>query len=276
MNEVNCPRISIITPSFNQARYIEETIKSVERQNYGNIEHIVMDGGSTDGTVEILRKYPHLIWFAESDHGQADALNKGLNKATGDIIGWINSDDFYERDIFPSVARCFDDPSVLWVVGNLTYVFEESGDAIPGRSPVVTSEALIKNPDIVRQQPAFFRKALLETVGAWNPEFHMIMDYDLWIRLAKVSAPKMVDRNWAYFRCHALQKSTYVNLKRQLNEIGRVLARERVPRGAVRKIRSKKQWYWIKSRIKHALIEAGALDDKYRARPLRVDVGAKE
>jgi len=276
MNGFIPPKISILTPSFNQARYIEETIESVTRQDYGNVEHIVMDGGSTDGTVGILRKHPHLIWFSESDKGQADALNKGLRQASGDIVGWINSDDFYARDVFASVVRCFDDPSVQWAVGNLTYVFEESSDAIPGRSPAVTPAALIQNPDIVRQQPAFFRKALLETVGAWNPEFHMVMDYDLWIRLAKVSAPKMVDANWAYFRCHAGQKSTYVNLKRQLDEIGRVLARERVPESAVRRIRRKKRWYWTKGWIKNALIEAGALDEKYRARPLRVDAGGGE
>ena len=100
-------KISIITPSFNQARFIEQTILSVLRQDYPCVEHIVVDGGSTDGTIDIMRRYPHLIWSSEADNGQADALNKGLSKATGDIIGWINSDDYYADNIFAEVEGSF-------------------------------------------------------------------------------------------------------------------------------------------------------------------------
>ena len=87
-----CPKVSVITPSFNQAQFIEETIRSVQRQSGVEVEHIVVDGGSTDGTVDILRKYPHLIWISEQDNGQSDALNKGLALASGEIIGWLNSE----------------------------------------------------------------------------------------------------------------------------------------------------------------------------------------
>lgn len=99
-------KLTIITPSFNQAPYIEQTIRSVLAQDYPCVEHIVIDGGSTDCTVDVLKKYPHLQWVSEKDRGQADALNKGLAKASGDIIGWVNSDDYYEHKIFGSIVKC--------------------------------------------------------------------------------------------------------------------------------------------------------------------------
>lgn len=101
------PKISVVTPSFNQAQYIEKTIQSVIQQDYPNFEHIVIDGGSTDGTIEILKKYAHLKWISEKDRGQSDALNKGLKSADGEIIAWIDSDDWYEQDTFSAVARFF-------------------------------------------------------------------------------------------------------------------------------------------------------------------------
>ena len=110
-------KISIITPSFNQGEYIEQTILSVLNQSYKNFEHIICDGGSTDGTVDILKKYKHLVWVSEKDAGQSDALNKALSICTGDIIGWINSDDYYHSDdIFEYVTSKFT-PQTNWVIG---------------------------------------------------------------------------------------------------------------------------------------------------------------
>ena len=95
------PRFSVVTPSFNQAEFIRDTIDLVVAQDYPNFEHIVVDGGSTDGTIDILRSYPHLTWTSEPDRGQSDALNKGFSKAQGDVIAWINSDDYYApRGVF--------------------------------------------------------------------------------------------------------------------------------------------------------------------------------
>ncbi len=102
--EQSYPKISIVTPSYNSAEFIEDCIQSVLKQNYPNFEHIIIDGGSTDGTVEILKKYPHLKWISEPDEGQSDALNKGFKKAEGDIIGWLNSDDVYLPGTFNKVA----------------------------------------------------------------------------------------------------------------------------------------------------------------------------
>src|ERR1700691_3409482 len=104
---ISDPMISIITPSFNQGAYMEQTIQSVLNQHCGRVEHIVVDGGSADDTVDILKKYPHLIWVSEKDRGQADALTKGLALAKGDIIGWVNSDDYYQDNIFAAVVSHF-------------------------------------------------------------------------------------------------------------------------------------------------------------------------
>ena len=176
-------KVSIITPSYNQAQYIEQNIQAVARQGSAEVEHIVVDGGSTDGTVDILKKHSHIIWVSEADGGQADALNKGLAKASGEIIGWLNSDDLYVEGILPEVVDEFRSSSVQWVIGNLTTLYEATDSWVARRSPVIDHDALLENPDIVRQQPTFFRRSLLDKCGAWDARYHMTMDYDLWVRL---------------------------------------------------------------------------------------------
>ncbi|MEA5112586.1 MAG: glycosyltransferase family 2 protein [Geobacteraceae bacterium] len=257
MNFNTPSKISIITPSFNQDAYIDQTIQSVLKQNYPDFEHIVIDGGSTDRTVQILKSYEHLVWISEKDRGQADALNKGLRYAKGDVIGWINSDDYYESNIFKFVMDQFYRPETQWVIGNLTYQFDGIGTLIPNKSPVVSYERLIRNPDIVKQAPAFFRRSFLERVGGWNPDFFMVMDFDLWVRLSKCSPPKMVDHNWAYFRIHSMQKTSISNTQRQLMEIVQVLKRESVPLSITARVYTRKQCHALKSLLKNMFIEAG-------------------
>ncbi|RZK26019.1 MAG: glycosyltransferase, partial [Flavobacterium sp.] len=125
---IDFPKISIITPSFNQCQYIEQTILSVLNQNYPNLEYIVIDGGSTDGTVDILKKYDGRIayWTSEPDKGQTDALNKGFERATGDIVNWINSDDYYAPDTLAQVAASFARQPVQ-AVTTVVRNFEEGG-----------------------------------------------------------------------------------------------------------------------------------------------------
>lgn len=263
------PLISIITPSFNQASYIEQTIRSVLDQTYPNVQHIVVDGGSTDGTVDILKRYPHLIWISEKDRGQADALNKGLELATGALVGWINSDDYYQRNIFVSVAEHFRSPSVQWVVGNLADVFDDGSLSAFRRSPEVSFDSLIRNPDIVRQQPTFFRRDALITAGGWNAELYMVMDFDLWLRLAKRAPPVMTNGNWAFYRTHAAQKSGLRNILRQASEIAAVLDREDIPRHLIAAHRHRKLWYWMKGLTKSRMIDLGLIPQRYRTRPIR-------
>jgi glycosyltransferase involved in cell wall biosynthesis len=265
----NLPLISIITPSYNQGAFIEQTIRSVLLQDYPRVQHIVVDGGSTDGTLEVLRHYPHLEWLSEPDRGQADALNKGLRLAKGDIIGWINSDDYYVPAVFASVARHFETRDADWLVGNLANVFGDGESPKFLASPKIDPDTLMRNPDIVRQQPTFFRRSAIEAAGGWNAQFYMAMDFDLWMRLARVSAPAMVDENWALFRCHAAQKSGHANMLRQSREIAAIMRREGVPPRFVAGHIVLKRWYWLKGVVKSWLLSAGLLPARYHSRPLR-------
>lgn len=260
---------SVITPSYQQGQYIRENIESVLAQGWPTVEHIVVDGGSRDETVTILESYPHLKWVSEKDEGQADALNKGLLLATGDIVGWINSDDYYNEDVFNSVAACFADPTVHWVIGDLSLLEESSGSFIPLKSPEVSFESLQRNPDIVRQQATFFRRELLQRAGGWNKSFFMVMDFDLWIRLAKLSKPLMLQKQLAVFRIQKDQKSSLSNLQRQSTELQLVLNREGASAVNIYRLKLKKDWFWLKGTIKVLLVKMGLLNSKYLHKPYR-------
>lgn len=263
-------KISVITPSYNQAQYVEATIQSVLDQSGVEVEHLVMDGGSTDGTVEILRRYPHLIWVSEKDGGQADALNKGLARATGDIIGWLNSDDLYTPGALAEVAQAFKDPQVGWVIGSLTTLYEATDSAIADRSPAVDLAGLFADPDIVRQQPTFFRRSLIERAGGWNARYHMTMDYDLWVRLVRLSAPAMVNRQWAVFRIHPFQKTSRRNLMTQLVELTEIMRREGASAASICRLWLRRAVLYTKISLKECLIAAGLLNARYASRPIRL------
>ena len=276
LNSLSQPlKLTIITPSFNQGGYIEQTISSVLRQDHLHVEHIVIDGGSTDSTVDVLKRYSHLRWVSEKDRGQADALNKGLAKATGDIIGWINSDDYYEHNSFGSVMKCFEDLDVMWVTGHLTFLLDQTGELVAKKSPTVTYDRLVSNPDIVRQPSTFFRRNFIEQAGGWNPEFFMVMDFDLWVRLAKISPPRMIDKNLAYFRIHALQKTSHTNTLRQKRELVTILTREHVHWTITTRIRMQKNWAALKGRLKVLLLKLKIISPKGPTTSFRESLGIK-
>ena len=221
-------KISILTPSYNQGEFIEKNIQSVLSQSYPDVEHIIIDGGSTDNTLDILNKYKHLKWISEKDKGQADALNKGLLMASGEIVGWINSDDYYQADILKDVVSHFHDTTVNWIIGNLTYYYAELNIQKPIKNGIITYEKLLKNPDIVKQPGAFFRKEIIENVGGWESDHFMVMDFDLWLKISKKSPPKIVDKNYAFFVIHGGQKTNYKNNRLQIMEINKVLKENNV------------------------------------------------
>jgi len=209
-NKINKLKFSVITPSFNQGEYIEQTIISVLEQNYDNFEHIVIDGGSTDNTISILKKYPHLKWVSEKDKGQSDAINKSLRMATGDIIAWVNSDDWYEPGIFKDVAQYFlQNPEKNIVMGDCNLV-DENGNIF---DKIINQERGYKtirrywiSRSIPTQPAMFFKKQLIDEWGYLDESLHYAMDYDLWIRFAKNNRFYHLDRVAAYYRFHSTAK----------------------------------------------------------------------
>ena len=260
-------KISIITPSFNQGEFIEQNITSVLSQNYPNFEHIVIDGGSTDNTVEILKKYSHLKWVSEPDEGQADAINKGLKIAEGEIIGWLNSDDYYLPDIFNLINEEFNFEKSDWLIGNTKYYYSILDKFIDVKSPIITYEKLICDPDIVKQPPTFFKRSFLEDLGGLNSKYYMIMDYDLWLRAAKVSVPKMLNHSFTVFVIHPLQKTNPKNTLLQTREIVSVQRREGAPFKCRLKIVLKKLVNIIRSLIKSLAVKLHVIDQIYRNTP---------
>jgi len=204
------PLVTIVTPSYNQAVYIEETIQSVLNQDYKNIQYIIIDGASTDGTVNIIEKHKKRIskWVSESDQGQTDAINKGFSLAEGEIIGWLNSDDtLLPHAVSEAVQYLSDHPAVGLVYGDANYIDE--GSEVIGKFPAAqtTLEKLQRGYVHIPQQASFFRKSLWDQVGPLDPSFYFAMDYDLWVRLASVSEIKYLARLWANFRLHADAKT---------------------------------------------------------------------
>lgn len=181
------PRISIVTPSYNQGKFIEETIRSVLLQGYPNVEYIIIDGGSTDQTIEIIQKYQQYIayWISESDHGQADALNKGFIKATGDLIGWQNSDDYYYPDAFMYAAQGainFKEYDVFYGSRNLLNLDGKDSITKDSHMSEFALEQMIPNTNMSNQS-TFFRKKIFQEGNFINKSFNHCMDHEFFWRL---------------------------------------------------------------------------------------------
>jgi glycosyltransferase involved in cell wall biosynthesis len=209
-------KISIITPSFNQVSFLKETMESIHSQKVdAEVEHIIIDGGSTDGTVQYLESLGNLVrWVSESDQGQADAVNKGIRMATGDIIGWLNSDDLYLPGALQAVADYFTGhPDCRWLYGKCR-IIDKSGNE---RWKWITryKNARLKKfmygkllrENFISQPAVFFRKDLFEEAGALNLELHYAMDYDLWLRFGRISPAGVINRDISSFRRHGSSKS---------------------------------------------------------------------
>jgi glycosyltransferase involved in cell wall biosynthesis len=204
------PLVSIVTPSFNQARYFEATIRSALEQDYPNIEYIVVDGGSTDGSVEIIKKYADRLawWVSEKDQGQTDAINKGFARARGDILAWINSDDTYEPGAVSAAVKYLQDhPDVGMVYGDAHFI-DEGGRVIGKFAARQTDYLRLRRGYVhIPQQAAFFRADLWREVGPLDPSFYFAMDYDLWVRLAARAPIQYTPQMWANFRLHSSGKT---------------------------------------------------------------------
>jgi glycosyltransferase involved in cell wall biosynthesis len=202
--------ISIVTPSFNQAAFLEQTICSVLEQDYPRIEYIIIDGGSTDGSLEIIQRHAGRIawWVSEPDRGQTDAINKGFAHAHGEILAWLNSDDTYQPGALSEAAAFLSaHPEVGMVYGDANLV-DEGGQVI-GKFPAAQTDYKLLRRGYVHipQQAAFFRARLWREVGPLDPTFYFAMDYDLWVRLARLAPLRYNPRPWANFRLHSRGKS---------------------------------------------------------------------
>ncbi len=210
MSDPASPLVSIVTPSFNQARYLESTIRSVLGQDYPNVEYIIVDGGSADGSAEIIRRYSDRLawWVSEKDRGQTDAINKGFSHAHGEILAWLNSDDTYEpHAITEAVGFLRALPEVGLVYGDANFIDE--GGRIIGRFPAAQTDyrRLRQGYVHIPQQASFWRADLWRRVAPLDPSFYFAMDYDLWVRLAALAPVRYTRRVWASFRLHTQGKT---------------------------------------------------------------------
>lgn len=203
------PKFTIITPSYNQAFFLEQTILSVIEQNYPNLEYIIIDGGSYDSSLDIIRKYEKNIYFyiSEKDSGQANAINKGLRKASGEIIGWLNSDDLLEKDALFKVAKSYINNRTDFIYGN-GFVFYQNFPWLkkaikPG---LITSEQLTYS-DPLLQPSVFWSRKVVDEVGYLDENLKYVLDWDFFIRIGKKFKLYYLDAYLSSYRFHSDHKT---------------------------------------------------------------------
>lgn len=220
-------KISIVTPSLNQCRFLQRTLASIlNQQGDFALESIVIDGGSTDGTIEYLQGIddPRLVWVSESDRGQSNAINKALTRTSGEIVGWLNSDDLYVPDALRIVATAFEaHPQAQWLIGGCDII---DSDDRPIR-PWITryknfsrrrySHRKLLRENFISQPAVFWRSDFGRRVGGLDESLHWTMDYDLWLRMGRASSPLILPQTLSQFRIHDTSKSGQVD-RRQFDE----------------------------------------------------------
>lgn len=209
-NEKILPKISIITPSYNQGKFLEETIQSVLSQNYPNLEYIIIDGGSDDNSVEIIKKYEKYLayWESKKDKGQAHAINKGFQKSTGEIIAWLNSDDTYLPHVLEKVNTFFtNNENCKWIAGNVFFT-DENGTIISKKKSLYSPFILRYASSSLYQQSVFLRRDILNEIGYLNESMHFLMDQEWFCRISEKYETAIINLNVALFRWHKKSKSS--------------------------------------------------------------------
>ena len=206
------PRISIVTPSYNQAEFIEETIRSVLLQGYPDIEYIIIDGGSTDGSVEIIKKYePWLTyWVSEPDRGQSHAINKGFSRVTGDIVAWLNSDDVYLPHVFQRIAKYLETHSKVMAVFGDAWFVDEKGKRkalYKGVERPFVRRLMYWYGWEVPQPTVFLRKKVLEKVGFLDESYEYALDYEWFLRVSRFFGLHHLGVTLALYRLHEKSKT---------------------------------------------------------------------
>lgn len=212
MSEQKLPTVTVVTPAYNQAEFLRDTIESVLRQDYPHIEYVVLDDGSTDDTPKILAEYgDRFRWETHANMGQTATINKGWSMTSGEIITWLNSDDtFYgTSDVREGVDYLMEHPDVGIVFGDSMYTQADGRELEPTR-PVVnfTYERMVRTcENLISQPSAFIRRAVIEKVGVLDPKYYYFMDWDLWIRAGIYFGIEHVDKIWSTYRLHAESKT---------------------------------------------------------------------
>jgi glycosyltransferase involved in cell wall biosynthesis len=244
--------MTIVTPSYNQGRFIETTIRSVLLQGYPNLEYIIIDGGSSDNSVEIIQKYePWLTyWISEEDRGQAHAINKGFARATGDIFAYLNSDDYYEPDALHGCAPAFS-AGHQWVVGRVRCWQEGVGywpfPELPGKN---FTKWFLSCP--IPQPGCFWSADLHREVGRFREDLNYIIDYEFWLRIRfiKKIKPFFIDQPAAVYRLHSQSKT--VAWKSEFTREGNPIQEQYKHRLTF----MQRGWLWIARRHRKARIRA--------------------
>lgn len=206
------PLISIVTPSLNQGQFIEETIRSVLLQGYPNLEYIIIDGGSSDGSIETIMKYEKWLayWISEPDHGQSHAIKKGFSKATGDVLGWLNSDDIYQKNAFKQICSTYKSNPGNIIAGNVIDFDNETGKETIIYQRKITLDSMVKFWEFEyswHQPGIFFPRSIYEKVGGTDETLHFYMDHDLLCRLLQFCEVIYIEDSVACFRLHEASKT---------------------------------------------------------------------
>ncbi len=202
-------KISIITPSFNQADYLDQTICSVLDQDYPELEYLIVDGASSDGSLRIIKEHSERLtwWVSEADAGQADAINKGFSRATGEIIAWLNSDDYYQPETLVTIANLFaQNPDAGIIYGDVLSVDGDGNPINVQRFAQYTIEDLMQFK-IISQPGVFMRRSVLEQAGYLDLDYHFLLDHQLWLRVAQLAPMIYTPQTLAVARYHADAKN---------------------------------------------------------------------
>ena len=260
------PRITVVTPSFNQAQFLERTLLSVLSQGYPDLEYIVLDGGSTDGSVEIVKRYGHRLafWRSGPDRGQAAALREGFARATGEVLCWINSDDTLAPRALERVGRIFSErPEVDLIYGGL-HTIDAHDRRLFTQWAAIDLNTLVYESAFTSQPSSFWRRTLYEKAGAVDESYRFAMDYDLLIRMLLAgSRPLKIRPVLANYRIHPATKSS-TQQRVCADEVARTIARHGLARGSGRARLLRKYAYRLLRFARDPLRVVAAIESRLR------------
>ena len=243
------PKISIVTPNYNKAHFLERTILSVLSQNYPNLEYVIIDGGSTDGSVDIIKKYADQLtyWVSEPDKGMYYAIKKGFEHTTGEIMAWLNSDDMYHPLSLFSVAQIFVEHSeVLWLVGAQTHYDESHRTVAVYESPYFNHiHFLMHRYQWIQQESTFWKRELYDKVGGIKCDYRLAGDFDLWMRFSRHEKLYISNVLIGGFRHSNNQLSD--DLKHYINEVDEIIAKEPITKEELKQIKK----FHYRQKIRH-------------------------